>query len=96
MSTDSLTRTLRVVTYAYVSLVMLTALTVAASLLHLTRGAAVAFALTVAAVKAAVIGWYFMHLRVERPLVWVVVVVGVVALAILVVGILPDLAWKYQ
>lgn len=87
---------LKVYTGVYIALLVLTVVTVGVSLLHVTRYAAVAIALAVASGKAALIGWYFMHLKSEKPLVWVTLLVGIAAVIILVIGVLPDLAWKLR
>jgi caa(3)-type oxidase subunit IV len=78
----------------FVALLALTATTVGVSALHFGRGTAVALALGVAAVKAALIGWNFMDVRSAPPLVRGVVLVGVSALVVLVVGLAPDVGLR--
>lgn len=51
-----------------------------------------AVALGFAAVKAALIGWFFMRLRHEGWIVRGAVLVGVFAVLVMAVGILPDIA----
>ncbi len=89
-------RELKMYTAVYVGLLCLTAATVSASWLHVSRYAAVSVALAMASVKAALIGWYFMHLKSERPLVWTVIGVGLLTVIILVVGVFPDLALRLR
>ncbi len=90
------TSELRAYTYVYVTLLILTGVTVAVSVWPLARYAAVALALGIASLKAGLIAWHFMHMKSERPLVWTVMLIGVAALVILVVGIFPDMAWKLR
>jgi cytochrome c oxidase subunit IV len=52
------------------TLLLLTVATVAASYLDLAMGPTVALGLTIAAVKAALVAAFFMHLRHERALIY--------------------------
>jgi cytochrome c oxidase subunit 4 len=52
------------------TLLVLTVITVAASYLNLPTGPTVALGLTIAAVKAGLVGAFFMHLRHERVLIY--------------------------
>jgi caa(3)-type oxidase subunit IV len=78
----------------YLALLALTAVTVASALAGVGPLLAVTFAVGVAAMKASLIGWYFMHLSHERALIYGVAAAGVIAVVILAVGILPDIALK--
>ena len=78
----------------YLALLALTAVTVASALAGVGPVLAVTFAVGVAAMKASLIGWYFMHLSHERALIYGVAAAGVIAVIILAVGILPDIALK--
>jgi cytochrome c oxidase subunit 4 len=78
----------------YLSLVALTLLTLGSFYFQLGRIFAITIALTIATVKASLIGLYFMHLQHEKPLIYGIVAVGAVAVAILTIGILPDIALK--
>lgn len=78
----------------YVALLALTAVTVASALAGVAPLLAVTFAIGVASMKASLIGWYFMHLSHERSLIYGVAAAGVIAVIILAVGILPDIALK--
>lgn len=79
----------------YLGLLALTALTVGAAFVAQGRIFAVATALTIAASKAAAIGLYYMNLRRERPLMYVIVGTGVLAVLILLFGIIPDVSFGW-
>jgi len=78
----------------YLALLALTAVTVSSALVGVGPLLAVTFAVGVAAMKASLIGWYFMHLSHERALIYGVAAAGVIAVVVLAVGILPDIALK--
>lgn len=75
----------------YLSLLGLTALTLGASFLGEGKLMAVAIAFIVATAKAALIGFYYMGLRREDPLTYVILGIGATAVMILFLGIMPDL-----
>ncbi len=78
----------------YLALLGLTAATLAAS--HFTHGGrimAVVLALIIASIKASLIGFYYMGLRRERAMMFIILGIGAVAVGILLVGILPDLTF---
>jgi caa(3)-type oxidase subunit IV len=77
-------------TVLFGGLVAITLLSVTASGFHLGRVPAVAVALAFAAVKAFLIGWYFMRLKTAGPVPRGAVIVGIVAVLILAFGIFPD------
>jgi caa(3)-type oxidase subunit IV len=78
----------------YLALLALTGATLTASLLnHGGRIMSVSVALIIASVKASLIGFYYMGLRRERALTLIILAVGAVAVAILLLGILPDLTF---
>lgn len=78
----------------YVALLGLTAATLGASLVnHGGRIMAVSLALIIASVKASLIGFYFMGLRRERAMMFVILAIGAAAVLILLVGILPDMTF---
>lgn len=62
----------------FVSLMVLTLVTVAVSYLHLSIGWAVGVALLIATVKGSLVACYFMHLISERKLIYAVLVLTVV------------------
>lgn len=78
--------------YVYLSLIFLTLVTAASSALEWGRILAVTAALAIAAVKATLIAFYYMHLKDEGPLTYAIVLTGLTAVAILAFGILPDMA----
>jgi cytochrome c oxidase subunit 4 len=71
----------------FVSLLVLTLVTVAVSRLHLPVGGAVAVALVVASVKGTLVAGYFMHLLSERKLIYWVL--GFTVACFLTVLLLP-------
>jgi caa(3)-type oxidase subunit IV len=78
----------------YFALLALTAATLAVS--HFTHGGrimAVALALVIATMKASLIGFYYMGLRRERAMTFVILGIGAVAVLILLIGILPDMTF---
>lgn len=78
----------------YLALLALTAATLGASLLsHGGRIMAVALALIIASAKASLIGFYYMGLRRERAMTFMILGVGAAAVLILLVGVLPDLTF---
>lgn len=84
-----------VYTPVFVSLLVLTLLTLAATRLGLGRIVAIVVALSIAAMKAGLIASYFMHLRFEKPLIFGILACGLAAVGILAAGILPDLAFRW-
>ncbi|MBI5630686.1 MAG: cytochrome C oxidase subunit IV family protein [Elusimicrobia bacterium] len=79
----------------YVALLALTAATLAAGMLGRNgRLMAISIAVIIASLKASLIGFYYMGLRRERALTWVILGAGVLAVMILLVGIFPDLTFR--
>ena len=62
----------------FVSLMVLTVITVGVYYLHLSFAAAIGLALLIATVKASLVACYFMHLISERKLIYAVLVLTVV------------------
>jgi caa(3)-type oxidase subunit IV len=89
---DDLATEERLQTVVFACLAVLTLATAASSMLHPGRILGITLALSVAGMKAGLIGFYFMQLRRERPLVWVSVLAAVTAVLILIVGLIPDTA----
>ncbi len=78
----------------YGALLFLTALTLGASFLG--RGGrimAVSIALIIASMKASLIGLYYMNLRRERGIVYLILAIGALAVTVLLVGMIPDLTF---
>ena len=63
----------RVYVLVFLWLAVFTVITVALSYLHLPRGTAILLALCVATIKATLVGAYFMHLRVERRVIFAII-----------------------
>lgn len=73
----------------YLILMILLVVTVVAAHLSLGQGATLV-AMTIAAVKGALVMIFFMHLRESPRLTWVAATSALVWLVILVVGVLAD------
>jgi len=80
---------LRVYFTIFMSLMVLTALTVVASEVDLGRFN-VAVAMAIAVLKASLVVLYFMHLRYSPKLTWVVVGTGIGCLTLLILLIMAD------
>ena len=79
----------------YLALLGLTAATLGAGLLSgKGRVMAVSLAVIIASVKASLIGFYYMGLRRERALTWIIIAIGALAVAVLAIGILPDMTFR--
>jgi cytochrome c oxidase subunit 4 len=71
-------RHVRIYITVFVSLMVLTIVTVAISYLHLPIAMAVSVALLVATIKGSLVACYFMHLISEKKLIYAVLVLTVV------------------
>jgi len=69
----------------FAALAALTILTVAASFLHVSTSGHIAIALFIAAIKASMVGAYFMHLISERKALYSILILCVVLLLALLV-----------
>ncbi len=69
--------------FVFISLMVLTVVTVAISYLHLSVGAAITVALIVASIKASLVACYFMHLISEKKLIYLSLSITVVFFAVL-------------
>lgn len=79
----------------YLALLGLTAATLGAGLLSgKGRVMAVSLAVIIASVKASLIGFYYMGLRREKALTWLIIAIGALAVAVLAIGILPDMTFR--
>ena len=74
------------------ALILLTLASVAVSRIGVGRFGAVGVAMSFSIIKAVLIGWFFMRLRHEGWMIRGAVLIGIVAVLILGIGILPDLA----
>ena len=77
-------RHVRVYITVFVSLMVLTIVTVAVSRVHLPVPMAITVALLVATVKASLVGCYFMHLISEKKLILAILALTVVFFVVLV------------
>ena len=75
------------------ALIILTAVTVAVSYVHLGM-MNVVVALLVASVKASLVALFFMHLRQESPLVWGFALAPLVFLVLIIAGTLSDTLFR--
>jgi cytochrome c oxidase subunit 4 len=82
-SAADLDKHVRAYILVFVSLMVLTLITVAVSYLHLSTGKAVAVALLIATVKGSLVACYFMHLISEKKLILWVLVLTVAFFAVL-------------
>ena len=82
-------RHVRVYITVFVSLMVLTIVTVAISRFHLPVPMAVAVAMTVAIIKGSLVACYFMHLISERKVIYAVLIITAVFFAVLL--LLPNL-----
>ena len=80
-------RQVKIYILVFVSLMVLTMVTVAVSRLHLPVAGAVTVALVVAAIKGGLVAGYFMHLLSERKLIYWVL--GITVAFFLAVLLLP-------
>jgi caa(3)-type oxidase subunit IV len=75
-------------------LVVLTIVTVAVAFLHIQKEwQKVLLALTIATVKAAAVVLYFMHMKFEGKLIYLILIVPVTFCIVLVVSLLPDVSF---
>ena len=79
--------------WVFVWLVVFTALELYAVNLGLPRHTMVAALLATAAGKAILIALYFMHLKSEGLLVWLLPLIPLFFAVFLVCGLFPDIAW---
>ena len=80
---ESIRKEVKAYITVFVSLAVLTVLTVAVSYFHLPIVAAVAVALIIATFKGSLVAAVFMHLRAERKLIYWVLVLTVIFFIVL-------------
>ena len=74
-------------------LVVLTAITVAVAFLDIQNEIAkVLLALTIASIKASAVALFFMHLKFEGKLIYLILIVPLMLCILLVVALIPDIA----
>ncbi|MDH3238041.1 MAG: cytochrome C oxidase subunit IV family protein [Deltaproteobacteria bacterium] len=84
---------IRIYLVVWGALVVLTAVTVAVSYMHLGM-MNVVVALLVASVKASLVALFFMHLRYENRLVWGFALTPVFFLILIIAGTLTDTLFR--
>ena len=78
----------------FIALVVLTVVTVAVAFIpNLKEWQKVLLALAIASVKATFVVLYFMHLKFEGKLIYLILIVPVTFCIILVVSLLPDVSF---
>lgn len=75
----------------FAGLGVLTALTVGLSYMHLSHTMGLILAGVISLAKCVLIAAFFMHLRNERKVIGSVIYVALALIAILLIGIIPDL-----
>ena len=58
-------------------------------------GLALTLIFSVAAFKAALVAAYYMHLKMESALTWTIVLSGIAVVAIVFVGLIPDIVYQF-
>ena len=75
-------------------LVVLTAITVAVAFLDIhSEIAKVLLALTIASIKASAVAFFFMHLKFEGKLIYLILIVPLLLCVLLVVALIPDIIY---
>ncbi len=82
-SPEAIKKEVRTYVAVFVALAVLTVLTVGASYLKLSLGAAILLALFIASVKGTLVAAYFMHLRTEKKIVLALLVLAVIFFVVL-------------
>jgi cytochrome c oxidase subunit 4 len=73
-------------------LVLLTAVTIIVAFVHLhSEFAKVTVALLIASIKAAFVALYFMHLKFEGKLIYLILLLPVFLCIVLVISLIPDI-----
>lgn len=73
-------------------LVVLTVVTVAVAYIHIERELVkVLLALTIASIKAAAVAFYFMHLKFEGKLIYLILLLPVFLCIVLILSLIPDI-----
>jgi cytochrome c oxidase subunit 4 len=76
----------------FILLVALTVVTVAVAFVHIeSEMTKVLVALTIASIKAAFVALFFMHLKFEGKLIYLILLVPVFLSVVLVVSLIPDI-----
>src|SRR5688500_10431960 len=76
----------------FLSLVVLTVITVAVYFVHLeSELAKVLLALAIASIKASLVVLFFMHMKFEGKLIYTILIVPLILCVLLVVALIPDI-----
>src|SRR5688500_12710884 len=79
----------------FILLCLLTVVTVAVAFVHIEREVVkVLVALTIASIKAAAVALFFMHLKFEGKLIYLILLVPVFLCIVLVVSLIPDITHR--
>ena len=78
----------------FISLILLTLLTVWAATQPVGVIAHIFFAILIATVKASIVTYFFMHLKYEKMTTWIIAICPFVIFSLLVLGTLGDLMVK--
>ncbi len=89
MSVAEVKKHVRVYIGVFITLLVLTGVTVGVSRMHLSIGAAVMVALFVASIKGSLVACYFMHLLSEKAMIiWILALCGFFFLVLLLVPVI--------
>ena len=88
-SSEEIARHVKIYIIVFVTLLVLTLVTVAVSYLHVPIAWAITIAMIIATIKGSLVACYFMHLLSERRLILVVLAMTVFLFAVLM--LLPSL-----
>ena len=80
----------------FLSLLTLTAVTVAAHWIDISPGWNIAIAMAIASVKAILVLLFFMHLKYENKAIWIFVAFPIVLVFILIGGVYTDNPLRVQ
>lgn len=83
VSVEEIKKHVRVYITVFVTLLALTAVTVAISMFHLGTTAAIIVALCIASLKASLVAGYFMHLISEKKLIYATLAITAVLFLVL-------------
>lgn len=91
MTPEEIRKHIRVYIMVFLSLAVLTVVTVSVSYLHLTPAIAITVALFIATIKAGLVASYFMHLISEKKLIFsILVLTGFFFLSMILIILASD------
>lgn len=65
------------------------------SQLPMAHSTAIVIIFVAAFIKAALVAWYFMHLKFERGLIYTLIITPLIAFVILMIVLFPEVAFKW-